>query len=225
MNVGDPRYGNGCKGRKLRVATSPIQNGSQPLTTVEDAKGASDICPSLESNVQPNMEYQKVGRGGAGNFYSQEDIEKALKSTDVSRLRPCMFRTCSIDESQDVEAQRIATTPTTEDIEKSRSEYAHSGRGGAGNYTNATKLAEATAQTAGVTPSLVESKPPETGHYGRGGAGNYRSSDAEKAVDERRASGVQEKIHQQVVQDVESGLKEPEKAHLGGIKLDYDTLK
>ncbi len=33
------------------------------------------------------MEYQKVGRGGAGNYYSQQDVEKALKSTEVSGLK------------------------------------------------------------------------------------------------------------------------------------------
>jgi len=76
-----------------------------------------------------------------------------------------------------------------------------------------------------VTASLKESKPPGIGYYGRGGAGNYRSGNAEKQEDEEGISEKQEKLHQQVVKDVESGLKEPEKAHLGGEKLEYDTLK
>lgn len=126
---------------------------------------------------------------------------------------------------QDVEAQQTTIPPNAEDLEKSRTEYAHSGRGGAGNYTNATRLAEATAQTAGMTPSMGESKPPSTGYYGRGGAGNYRTGDVEKAESERRVTEAQEQIHQQAVKDVESGLKEPEKAHLGGERLKYDTLK
>ena len=110
---------------------------------------------------------------------------------------------------------------TAEDVEKSRSEYAHSGRGGAGNYTNASELAESTAQTAGVTPSLQESKPPETGHYGRGGAGNYRIGDSERMKMEQGKieAAHQKKVYQQAVKDVEAGLKEPEKAHLGSEKL------
>ena len=37
------------------------------------------------------MDYQKVGRGGVGNYYSQDDRERALKGTEVSSLRPCIF--------------------------------------------------------------------------------------------------------------------------------------
>jgi len=34
------------------------------------------------------MEYQKVGRGGAGNYYSQQDTEKVEKrSFEVSGIR------------------------------------------------------------------------------------------------------------------------------------------
>lgn len=68
-----------------------------------------------------------------------------------------------------------------------------------------------------MTPSLQETKPPEIGHYGRGGAGNYRSGsvDARRTADARRKSEIHEEVHLQVVKDVEAGLKEPEKAHLG----------
>ncbi len=34
---------------------------------------------------------------------------------------------------------------------------------------------------------------------------------------------LQERVYQQVVKDVEMGLKEPEKAHLVSEKLGYDT--
>lgn len=102
-------------------------------------------------------------------------------------------------------------------------EYASSGRGGAGNYASSTKLAAATAENTNVTPALQENKPPEVGGYhGRGGAGNYKGEDEEKKkADEQRASIAQEKAHQQVVKDVEAGLQEPQKAHLGKEKLDY----
>lgn len=121
---------------------------------------------------------------------------------------------------QDIEAQRTATKITPEDDEKSRAEYVHSGRGGAGNYTNSSILAAATAENVGVNQSLSESKPPETGYYGRGGAGNYRSGEAEKEQEEKTKSKVREKAHQQVVNDIEMGLMEPEKAHLGIEKVD-----
>lgn len=40
--------------------------------------------------------------------------------------------------------------------------------------------------------------------------------DAGRKKDARRESEVQEKVYQQAVKDLESSLKEPEKAHLGG---------
>ena len=169
------------------------------------------------------MEYQKVGRGGAGNYYSQDDVANALKSTEVSGVRPCISSTYRLTHYQDVEAQHKTTEPTPEDIEKSRSAYAHSGRGGAGNYAYGTRLDEANALKGEADASLQESKPARTGYYGRGGAGNYRTGDTEKAEAERKVSIAQEEMHRKAVQDVEAELKEPEKVHLGGEKLEYEN--
>ena len=110
-------------------------------------------------------------------------------------------------------------------VERSKSEYAHSGRGGAGNYTETTTLAEATAQATDVTPALEETKPPQTGYYGRGGAGNYRIGNSESRENDMKAMEAQDRLHQQVVKDVETGLKEPEKAHLGRQRLRSDSSR
>ena len=108
-------------------------------------------------------------------------------------------------------------------MQKNRAEYAHSGRGGAGNYVNAGELMRATKENSDVTPALQERRPSVVGYSGRGGVGNYKSGDVERRSEERRASEVQEKVHTQVVKDVEMALKEPEKAHLAGEKMGYDT--
>lgn len=77
-------------------------------------------------------------------------------------------------------------------------------------------LAAGTTANVDVTASLEETKPPELGHYGRGGAGNYRVPEHEgKREAETDTLEAQEKAHEKVVRDVEMGLKEPEKAHLG----------
>lgn len=39
------------------------------------------------------MEYRKVGRGGAGNYYSQKDIEEASKKAAQVRVETCFNRT------------------------------------------------------------------------------------------------------------------------------------
>ena len=83
-------------------------------------------------------------------------------------------------------------------------------------------LAAGTKANVDVTPSLQENKPPKLGHYGRGGAGNYRTPEPEKREEvEKYKLEAQEKAQRKIVEDVEMGLKEPEKAHLGreGLQL------
>lgn len=117
---------------------------------------------------------------------------------------------------KDVEAQRHAANAAVEDLENQGRRLSTVGRGGAGNFTTRDVLAAGTTANVDVTPSLQENQPPELGHYGRGGAGNYRTPEPEKKREEEKdALEAQEKAHQRVVKDVEMGLKEPEKAHLG----------
>ncbi len=110
------------------------------------------------------------------------------------------------------------------DLESYGRKASTSGRGGAGNVTTRDVLAAGTTANVDVTPSMQESKPPDLGHYGRGGAGNYRMPVPEKKIEgEKDALEAQEQARQKVVKDVEMGLKEPEKAHLGREGREYDA--
>lgn len=83
-------------------------------------------------------------------------------------------------------------------------------------------LAAGTTANVDVTPSLQENESPELGHYGRGGAGNYRTPEPEKKREEEKdALEAQEKAHRKILEDVEMGLKAPEKAYLGRERLEY----
>ncbi len=125
---------------------------------------------------------------------------------------------------QDVEAQRNATGGGVEDLESQGRRFSTAGRGGAGNVTTKDMLAAGTTANIDVTPSLQENKPPELGHYGRGGAGNYRTPAPEKRrAEEKMILEAQEKAHQKVVKDVEMGLKEPDKVHLGREGLNHNA--
>ena len=125
---------------------------------------------------------------------------------------------------QDVEAQRVPASVGVEDLQNQKHRISTSGRGGAGNVTTRDVLAAGTTANVDVTASMQENKPPELGHYGRGGAGNYRTPDSEKIAERQKERlDAQEKAHQKVVKDVEMGLKEPEKAHLGREGLEYDA--
>lgn len=163
------------------------------------------------------MEYQKVGRGGAGNFYSPKNLEKAPRETvQVRNYSHMSYTNSALTAFQDVEAQRHAANGAVEDLASQGRKLSTAGRGGAGNVTTRDVLAAGTTANVDVTPSLQENKPPELGHYGRGGAGNYRTPEPGKNREEEKdALEAQEKAHRKVVKDVEMGLKEPEKAHLG----------
>ena len=114
---------------------------------------------------------------------------------------------------QDLENQPGAATERVQDSESQGRKASTSGRGGAGNFTTRDVLAAGTTANVDVTPALQENKPPELGHYGRGGAGNHRIPELDKREKDRLEA--QEKAHRKVVRDVEIGLKEPEKVHLG----------
>ncbi|KAL8840131.1 MAG: hypothetical protein Q9170_001479 [Blastenia crenularia] len=140
--------------------------------------------------------YQKFGRGGAGNYYSKQDIQDVQQRV-----------------ASDVEDQPT-TTDDSQQTDARQPEYIHSGRGGAGNYSNTSDTAEL-KRSVDMTPSTRERTVPEGGFYGRGGAGNLRGFDVDSQEEaERRASQTQKQAYQKTVQDVEQGLRAPEKAHL-----------
>lgn len=98
--------------------------------------------------------------------------------------------------------------------ESTPAEFIHSGRGGAGNYSNAADAAER-KRSVDMAPTTREHTVPQGGFYGRGGAGNLRGSEGDlKEEVERTASHKQRQAYEKTVEDVEQGLRAPEKAHL-----------
>lgn len=135
---------------------------------------------------------------------------------------PSLAPYTSTQPHQNLEAQpqvKPTTTTTTSSplpTQTQPQEYAYSGRGGAGNVYSPQELQQngtfgGSAPSDATTPAKDDSSAgKEAGHYGRGGAGNYRGGE----VTEGR--GVEETgFSEEVVRDVEMGLREPEKAHLG----------
>ena len=125
---------------------------------------------------------------------------------------------------QDVDLAANDDDGRVDDLESPGRGFSTSGRGGAGNFTTRGRLAAGTSSAdVDVAPSSSSLREKrgirEGGHFGRGGAGNnYRDLE----VEGKRDGGMEvlearrEKVHRwEVVRDVEMGLKEPEKAHLG----------
>lgn len=78
------------------------------------------------------------------------------------------------------------------------------------------------SSSADASISINPSTIPKIGYSGRGGIGNIRSAEAEKLREdmELNAAAARQRAHEEVVRDVEMGLKMPERAHLGAEKLE-----
>lgn len=116
-----------------------------------------------------------------------------------------------------MEAQQTKNTNPS-DPSASKPEYAHAGRGGAGNFKPTAAVDVGTP--ADLSTSIKQGITAEAGYTGRGGAGNFRG-DLERTKSGTPVDVIepQEKAYEETAKDVEQGLQAPEKAHLGGEKL------
>ncbi|KAK6434556.1 hypothetical protein LTR95_009255 [Oleoguttula sp. CCFEE 5521] len=146
------------------------------------------------------------GRGGAGNIQAVQQ-EKDRIADDLESGS----KTAAKERSNVVEGKQ------------SDQQYAHSGRGGAGNYYSHKELSESgnfSTGEAAVRASGSTASTQPVRKYGRGGAGNYEFSSTvfvqakaqDKAVEADRRARLQD--------DIEKGVSEqlafPSKAKLPG---------
>jgi len=138
---------------------------------------------------------QRVGRGGAGNFYLPGGGLGGETTQNESQSDPV------VDAA--IVADAVARKPLAE--------FAHTGRGGAGNYCSPKEL---DGMKVGATDSGA---PPlqRPAYRGRGGAGNFVDKDT---AEEERLREVEARKRDMVAEtarrDVEMALKAPGKAHL-----------
>ncbi|KAL3423682.1 hypothetical protein PVAG01_05429 [Phlyctema vagabunda] len=181
--------------------------------------------------------YKKVGRGGAGNFWSKKDVVEAEGK----------------GKGRDIEAQPTSTSTSTTSAQPPP-EYLHTGRGGAGNWVQPTELiSQGLAQRASPNPTdddvatppsssssaqprarpgltssssssssipksvNIPSSTTTTARYrgGRGGAGNYSVPES-PAERERKARLERAAVDERIRLDVDAGLAKPPRAY-GGV--------
>ncbi|CAK7202645.1 hypothetical protein SEUCBS139899_005371 [Sporothrix eucalyptigena] len=165
-----------------------------------------------------SMDVFRVGRGGAGNWYSKKDQEEAEKR-DIEAQK-------SAAESGAASQPPVAPQPQ-------QTPYTRGGRGGAGNFYDSAAVeaaerdeaieaarVQATTTTA-ATPASIDapavvtpsSARPRPGLSGRGGAGNWAASAAAAAEQEEEQRRKEAAIAAQIEQDVEAGLPMPPKTY------------
>ncbi|KAI1413697.1 hypothetical protein F5Y13DRAFT_160883 [Hypoxylon sp. FL1857] len=169
--------------------------------------------------------YRRSGRGGAGNFYSQKDIEEVTKKAAA--------------EPKDLEAQNPHHLPddepptdpadvppqTASQIASATSSgaYARSGRGGAGNFVDPASILEgptlppsSTTTTAASRPQQPPPAAPRSGLSGRGGAGNWTSTEGEgkgEVYDPEQEHKRRAALDADILKGIRESLPQPPKIH------------
>ncbi|KAI2470438.1 hypothetical protein F4781DRAFT_421357 [Annulohypoxylon bovei var. microspora] len=185
--------------------------------------------------------YRRSGRGGAGNFYSQKDIEEVTKGKPEDLEAQKLGHLPDdepLSDPADVPAQTappIMSTSTSTDGgggDGSRTS-ARSGRGGVGNFVDVPPSTLSTAPASTTTiPTVPDpsshpssstnapkplSQPPQpptrSGHSGRGGAGNWVSTDEEPAYDPEQERKRREALDAHILEDIRESLPQPPKIH------------
>ncbi|OQO00848.1 hypothetical protein B0A48_13535 [Cryoendolithus antarcticus] len=148
------------------------------------------------------------GRGGAGNIqavhYEKDRIANDLESGSRTAAKE---------------------RPTVVEVKHSDQQYAHSGRGGAGNYYSPKELSESgkfsTGDAASTASGSIASTQPVR-KYGRGGAGNYESSGTVSVQAKPQDEAAEADRRARLQDDIEKGVSEqlafPSKAKLPGVE-------
>ncbi|KAK4217963.1 hypothetical protein QBC37DRAFT_413641 [Rhypophila decipiens] len=155
--------------------------------------------------------YRRVGRGGAGNWYSKKDVEEAEKA----------------QQQADIEAQKqnIASAAGPANPIAASTQYHRAGRGGAGNFhepaTTAPDAVDPVAvqqteeQIEKIKAAVAAQKPRTGGMGGRGGVGNWSSNSNSLNVQqqEKEEQKKVQEVELRVLKDVEAGLAMPKPAY------------
>ncbi|KAI0408768.1 hypothetical protein F4802DRAFT_366374 [Xylaria palmicola] len=150
--------------------------------------------------------YLRTGRGGAGNFYSQKDVEDAAtkdRAEDPEAQKP----PAHLDDNSTAPSASAGTNTVSS---ATPGAYARSGRGGAGNFVSPSSLPPTT------TTSAPPSAPPPSGtprpkYSGRGGAGNWAGADGDLSDGARRAGDDQDRRRKEAL---DAGIAEEIRAAL-----------
>ncbi|KAI3393309.1 hypothetical protein diail_4442 [Diaporthe ilicicola] len=146
--------------------------------------------------------FRRIGRGGAGNFIPEKEIQEAERAQQAHDPES--------QESEAIAAAAPASAPASHPPQ-----YVRVGRGGSGNYTEPPTIAESqerqdVLERTKAAVSASQAGKPRAGFSSRGGAGNW-TGDA--PADDSEESTRQQEIADKVKQDINSSLPPPPKTY------------
>ncbi|KAI1634132.1 hypothetical protein F4809DRAFT_620201 [Biscogniauxia mediterranea] len=123
--------------------------------------------------------YRRTGRGGAGNFYSQKDVDEVNKTENESQDLEAQKQSTSSDSQPRPHPHPLRSSPILYTQRPDIPARSSSGRGGAGNFTTSASPSTSTPTNPTTTTTTASSSPTAMAAgtlSGRGGAGNWASS-------------------------------------------------
>ncbi|KAK3073173.1 hypothetical protein LTR53_005461 [Teratosphaeriaceae sp. CCFEE 6253] len=158
-----------------------------------------------------------MSRGGAGNILAREQ-ERTRAAADLEAHQPHTTESQLRDRISSRREEQL---------------YAHSGRGGAGNYYSPQELSstgqfsDGTAALGGDNAANGVANSATTRTVGRGGAGNWMfgagGDSARAAQEEAEEDARRERLRGEIEKGVGASLSEPPKAKLAGTKAVSET--
>ncbi|KIW01072.1 uncharacterized protein PV09_07363 [Verruconis gallopava] len=149
------------------------------------------------------------GRGGAGNIEAAN--QKQIDDLEAQRSR---------GEPRPVEPAESSKSSSIASPANLNQEYAHMGRGGAGNWYSPKDLSQtgkfdtSPEQLSSESRSIDKDATSESRHRGRGGAGNFIWSSEEETNVEKRRKEVEIELKEMVAKGVEAELAPPPRAFI-----------
>ena len=137
-------YGRGGAGNIEAAALESARKSADPEANRQGAKSDGKNGPPeevIDVIAREEQQYQHLGRGGAGNFYSPKDLSKSGKFSDAHRSHIVGDGTL---QPASALAANLGNGPPSYNAAKPSTESVRSyGRGGAGNYSQSAAEIEA----------------------------------------------------------------------------------
>jgi hypothetical protein len=186
---------------------SRAHSDDSPMSATSQSAAARSYSAHATSSLSPYGPYNRVGRGGAGNFHWQTTATNTTQDLETAQHVSLSERRTAAAKLQRINTEQIKARNIS-------SQYVHVGRGGAGN------LAQGTEIHLSKSPISPNPRSVSTPTIGRGGAGNVGKMEEQKRQLRREQEDLEkivvEKRREKVEQEVDSLLMPPPGAFLGG---------
>lgn len=210
-----------------------------PLTT-DSSDRQHDEPPDADDFDNPTSSssgygpYVRTGRGGAGNFTWQTQLNppRSTSPEDLEAQEPTKRVTLAERRRATAKLEHLNIQETMR-MRQSSAPYLSQGRGGAGNFTSNSLDAREARRSPSLPLSLDSTttrKPssPTIQYTGRGGAGNYSAAadihgkaESEKDQEERLAADQRREL---IAVEVDGLLQPPPGAWLGGGRSKSESM-